>query len=378
MNRVYTQLIHGQGWLRRYLGHRPRLACVLGFTDTGLIPGISAAGATPAHRRTTAIADAEFLLKGYQPTPQYPLPRLVHGVSPVFISRAVVAAQQIPVLLFNAGLPVPPGVPHIDLRGTPAACVSTGRALSRQVVESLFRLGMAWGHRLGCQADSKYLILGECVVGGTTTALAVLLGLGFSVGEMVSSSHVTCNHAQKQAIAEQGLQQWAASDRSATQNPIDLVAAVGDPMQIAVAAMALTASCHGGVMLAGGTQMLAVYALARSLAQFYRLTWLPERIVVGTTRWVAEDPSCDTVGLAEMIGDVPLIATQLSFAESRYGALRKYEDGFVKEGVAAGGCAIAATLYQNWQQPKLLKAIEALCDKVHHQQITTTSPSAIA
>ena len=59
MNRVYTQTVQGQRWLRRYRGHRPRLACVLGFTETGLVPGISAAGATPEDRRFTAIADAE-------------------------------------------------------------------------------------------------------------------------------------------------------------------------------------------------------------------------------------------------------------------------------------------------------------------------------
>jgi NaMN:DMB phosphoribosyltransferase len=53
-----------------------------------------------------------------------------------------------------------------------------------------------------------------------------------------------------------------------------------------------------------------------------------------------------------------LLATDLSFAESRFAALRAYEQGFVKEGVGAGACAIAATLYQNWGQSKLLAAIE--------------------
>jgi NaMN:DMB phosphoribosyltransferase len=88
---------------------------------------------------------------------------------------------------------------------------------------------------------------------------------------------------------------------------------------------------------------------------------------VGTTRWVIEDPTCDAVGLAEAIG-VPLIATQLSFEASRYLVLQRYEAGFVKEGVAAGGCAIAANLYQNWQQPQLLVAIEDLYQQWLDQQ----------
>ncbi|MEM6838716.1 MAG: nicotinate mononucleotide-dependent phosphoribosyltransferase CobT [Cyanobacteria bacterium P01_C01_bin.120] len=379
MNHVYTQTARGQLWLRRYWGHRPRLACVLGFTDTALIPGISAAGATPDDRRTTAIADAEFLLHGLTASPQHPLPPLTAGVSPVLIARAIVAAQKIPVMLFNAGLPVAPSVPHIDLRGAPAACVSTGQAMTAATVERLFRLGLTWGHRLGSQADSEYVILGECVVGGTTTALALLLGLGFPVIDKVGSSHPTCNHAQKQAIAIQGLERWRATAApDALKSPLALVAAIGDPMQIVVAAMAIGASCHGGVLLAGGTQMLAVYALARSLVQAHRLSWQPEKVAVGTTRWVAADPTCDAVGIARLIGDVPLMATPLSFAESRYEALRRYEAGFVKEGVAAGGCAIAAHLYQQWRQPELLQAIEALYAKLAASDAAPPISSAIA
>lgn len=375
MNRVYTQTTQGQRWLRRYRGHRPRFACVLGFTETGLMPGISAAGATPADRQTTAIADAEFLWQGLTAEPHYPLPSLPAGVSPVLISRAIVAAQLIPVMLFNAGLPTAPTVPHIDLQGGPAACVSTGQAMPLKTVEALFRRGLAWGHRLGSQADSDYVILGECVVGGTTTALALLLGLGLPVADKMGSSHVTCNHAQKQAIAAQGLARWRAS-QAASESPslMSLVAAIGDPMQIVVAAMAIGASCHGGVLLAGGTQMLAVYALARSLAIAQRCSWQPDRIVVGTTRWVAEDPTCDTVGVAALVGDVPLIATELSFATSSHEALRRYEAGFVKEGVAAGGCAIAAHLYQHWQQPQLLQVIETLYEKLLQQQIPPSPP----
>lgn len=45
--------------------------------------------------------------------------------------------------------------------------------MTAQQVQELFAAGLAWGDRLADQCD--YAILGECVVGGTTTALAVLL-----------------------------------------------------------------------------------------------------------------------------------------------------------------------------------------------------------
>jgi len=428
MIRVYTQLEKGQQWLSRYWGCLPVFACILGFTETGLIPGISAAGTTSEARQFTALADAEFLYYGPVPKPRYPLPPLQAGASPVLISRAVVEALSLPVYLFNAGLREPPPVPMIDLGGTAAGCLSQGYALELATVKRLLEQGLAWGERLaasmtqgnacgssggGIERAQGYLILGECVVGGTTTALAVLTGLGIAADGKVSSSHPVCNHAQKWALVQAGLQRaglrnFADSSpyspisqppysllpttpvpRESLQrgeppqrapsssglgspprdwlpyslDPLHLVAAVGDPMQVAVAGMAIAASRTCGVMLAGGTQMLAVYALIQAIARNYALPWQPEQIVVGTTRWVAEDPTGHTVELAEMVTKVPLLATQLSFATSRYAQLRAYEQGYVKEGMGAGGCCIAAHLTQGLDQAQLLQAVEGLVER---------------
>ncbi|HEY9904025.1 MAG TPA: nicotinate-nucleotide--dimethylbenzimidazole phosphoribosyltransferase [Candidatus Sericytochromatia bacterium] len=433
MIRVYTQLAQGQGWLKQYRGRPPVLACILGFTATGLIPGISAAGATPEARKYTAIADAEFLVNGVTPQPQYPLPPLKAGASPVLISRAVVEAFNLPLYLFNAGLPHPPAVEAIDLGGVPANCLTSGNALPLETVKHLFEQGLKWGEQLAAAADGGYVIISECVVGGTTTALSVLTGLGIAASGKVNSSHPHCNHAQKWEIVQVGLEKWGrglgraegaeVAGEADTVNfslpasphprvpasflppsypvdPFQLVAAVGDPMQIAAAGMAIAVSRYTGVLLAGGTQMLAVYALAQALVKraggagkpgesfmpissqekahltsldlhsdttpaFKKdsLAWQPTQVVVGTTRWVAEDPTGDTVGLAQDIGSVPLLATQLSFAASGYPQLQAYEQGYVKEGVGAGGCAIAAHLYQNWNSVQLLQAIEGLIER---------------
>jgi NaMN:DMB phosphoribosyltransferase len=441
MIKVYTQLEQGQYWLERYRHRQAVFACVLGFSDTGLIPGISAAGATPLDRKYTCLADAEFLYNGPRSQPRYALPPLDAGASPVLISRAVLESLNIPLFLFNAGLPLLPTVPSIDLGGTPAKCVSSGNALALSTVKHLFDRGLFWGRELAAKTDGGYVILGECVVGGTTTALAVLMDLGIDAAGKVNSSHPACNHAQKLALVEEGrrkkevcrgsasvpalnpdgasgrgsasvpaLNPDGASGRGSASvpalnldgasgrgsasvpglnldgattaiglplqetekallDPLEVVAAVGDPMQVVVAGMAIAASCSCGVMLAGGTQMLAVYALIEAIARKYALFWCPEQIVVGTTRWVAEDPTGDTVGLAQTIGAVPLLATQLSFASSRYPQLQAYEQGYVKEGVGAGGCAIASHLIANWSQTQLQEAIEILAER--YQQISS-------
>lgn len=368
MIRIYNDPDRAQRWLQQFQGKRPLFGCILGFTETGLIPGISAAGATPVDRQYTALADAEFLYHGAQLQPKYALPPLEAGASPVLITRAVVTAQQIPVYLFNAGLAHPASVPMIDLGGMPARCLSQANALDFDAVQHLFRQGLQWGDKLAAEVAESYIILAECVVGGTTTALAVLTGLGWDAVGKVNSSHPTCNHTQKWDLVCAGLEQLATTVKAGVTNPVPiaddpmrLVAAVGDPMQIVVAGMTIAASRKIGVLLAGGTQMLAVYALTQALAQSEGLIWQPEQVVVGTTRWVAEDPTGDTVGLAKLIG-ANLLATQLSFANARYASLRAYEQGYVKEGVGAGGSAIAACLYQGWHQQQLLEAIEELAD----------------
>jgi len=388
--RIYTQKEQGEEWLQRYRGGLPLFACVLGFTETGLIPGISAAGRTPEDRKYTACADAEFLYYGPEHKAQYPLPPLTAGASPVLISRAVFESLKIPVHLFNAGLPQPPAVPVIDLGGRTAQCLSGGAAMEITTVHHLFKQGLLWGERLAANNQHKYVILGECVVGGTTTALAILTGLGIDAAGKVNSSHPVCNHAQKWALVQTGLEKMRGSreqgeinfqsqiqnPKSKIQNsvdPLQLVAAVGDPMQVVVAGMAIAASRSCGVMLAGGTQMLAVYALSSAIAQAYALSWQPEEVVVGTTRWVAEDPTGATVDLALSLEKAsltqsgrtpPLLATHLSFADSRYPQLRAYEQGFVKEGMGAGAACIAAHLSQNWQQHQLLAAIEAQLERL--------------
>jgi uncharacterized protein (TIGR00303 family) len=354
--KIYTKIKQGEQWLQKYQGCVPLFGCILGFTATGLIEGISAAGATPEARKYTALADAEFLINGVNRklTPKYPLPPLTVGASPVFISRAVVQGFELPIYLFNAGLPQPPNVPCLDLGGIPANCLTTGKALPLNMVHHLYQQGLAWGEKLADLANRSYLILGECVVGGTTTALALLTGLGISAQDKVNSSHPRCNHKQKWSLVQEGLINAGLYSLIGSVNPFELISAIGDPMQIFVAAIAISASQKVGVMLAGGTQMLAVYALIQALTG--QQQW-NENIVVGTTRWVAEDPTGDTLGLARNIGSVPLLGTALSFAQSPYPNLRCYERGYVKEGVGAGGCAIASHLL-GWNHEDLLNAIE--------------------
>ena len=364
-----------RAWLAQYRAQRPLFACVLSYTHTATIPGISAAGQTPQARQYTALADGEFLLKDHQSvgrtgtgtidaeavgsdvagskSVRYALPPLQGGVSPAVISRALLRAQRIPYCLLSTGLPGRLSVPYIALPHVIASSLESGQAMTDAQVHQLWQSGLHWGRRLARLCLGSYLIVGECVVGGTTTAQALLSALGYDVAGLMSSSHPSGNHLQKRRLVRKGLCAWR---QRGDLSPMAAVAAVGDPMQVVVAAMAITASQKVGVLLAGGSQMLAVYALIRSVCSPDAI--VADSIVVGTTRWVIEDTSADTVAIARAVG-APYMASELNFRQSRYAELRAYEQGFVKEGVGAGGCAIAANLYEGWGQSQIKQAVEA-------------------
>ena len=360
----HTNTAVTQQWQHRYQRQKPCYICVLGFTETALIPDISAAGNTPEARMFTAVADAEFIYAGPSSAPQYPLPPLTAGVSPALLTRTVTAGQALPVYLFDAGLPGKLSVPHIDLGGTVSRCVSSGQALGSDTVARLFNAGLTWGETLGRRFADSYLIIGECVVAGTTTAQAVLTALGFKVAGLMGSSHPNCNHAQKAALIETGLSTGSKNlglkNNLGLEDVWDAIAAVGDPMQPFVLGMTIAASHHSGILLAGGSQMVAVYTMLQQLASKH--LWNSNNVIIGTTQWVVNDATSQFLQLAQTVKSPPIISSQFSFQPSRYPQFRQFEQGYVKEGVGAGGCLIAGHLYRSWQQNQTLQAMESLLE----------------
>ncbi|MBC1261360.1 nicotinate-nucleotide--dimethylbenzimidazole phosphoribosyltransferase [Synechococcus sp. BSF8S] len=324
---------------------------LLAGTDTAAVPGISAAGATPEVRRRTAAADAELLLLGPGGTRPHALPPLPAGVSPALISHVVCRELALVPLVTDLGCPLAPAVPHLRLGGTPARCLSSGAAMPRQRVERLVRLGLRWGERWGAArhhtttGEPAPVLIAECVPGGTSTAQAVLTGLGVEVAGLVSGSLRQPVHALKSELTGRGLAQ-AGLGLAGVVDPLAVLAAVGDPMQALAAGVLLgTAGRRVPVLLAGGSQMAAVLALALALAPPHQRPCLAEHAALGTTAWVAQEPGSNLALLLERLGErwgvIPIaFASSLRFGDCRNPALRDYERGYVKEGVGAGGLAL--------------------------------------
>ncbi|MEB3200426.1 MAG: nicotinate-nucleotide--dimethylbenzimidazole phosphoribosyltransferase [Synechococcaceae cyanobacterium] len=340
-------------WRRRWPDSQVLL--LLAATGTAAVEGISAAGSTPDSRRGTAAADAELLLLGpAQPRP-HPLPPLPAGVSPALISQVVLEGLGLTPLVVDLGCPLAPAVPHLRpggaAQGGPARCLSSGTAMDPERVQALLQLGRRWAERLARRRPPAPLLLAECVPGGTTTAQAVLTGLGIEAGGLMSGSLHRPAHALKADLVARGL---AASGLLAERRPggdghgraCRVVAALGDPMQPLAAGLLLgAASADLPVLLAGGCQMAAVLALALALAPEALRPRLVRCCALGTTAWVAEEPDSDLALLLRRIGArwqvEPLaFAAELRFRGEGHPALADYERGYVKEGVGAGGLAL--------------------------------------
>jgi NaMN:DMB phosphoribosyltransferase len=170
-----------------------------------------------------------------------------------------------------------------------------------------------------------------------------LLALGISAEGRISGSMPGNAHHLKTRVARDALRAAGLTPGDGRVDPLDAASEVGDPMQplaAGIASGALVAGCD--VLLAGGCQMLAVAALMQAIGTANAGTG---RLAVGTTRWVAHDPHADVPGLARDIDPhLPLLAANLNFATAPDRSLRDYERFIVKEGVGAGGAAIAAVL----------------------------------
>ena len=366
----WTQALE-RGW------RRSRTLLLLAATDTAAVPGISAAGASPQARLGTAAADAELLLLGPGGRRCHALPPLPAGVSPALISHVVLS--QLGLLertqVLDLGCAIAAAVPHLRLPGLesagPARCLSTGQALASARVAALVQRGSAWGRRWD---PAEPLLLAECVPGGTTTALAVLEGLGVAASGLVSGSLHQPAHGLKSALVTQGLaaagfeaaELAAVADPLTFAEPLNVLAALGDPMQAFAAGLVGEAAVRGvPVLLAGGSQMAAVLALALAVAEPGQRPALAERLVVATTAWVADEAGSNLALLLERIGARWQVRPRLEVAALRFhgcssAALRDYERGYVKEGVGAGGLALLWQLAGR-QPGALAEACDAAC-----------------
>ena len=327
----------------RLKGRRAVFVLVIASTDVSTIPGITIAGASPEFTLFTPTADAEFLVLG-KVLSMNTIPVSPTGLpSPVLISRAANSFLGLPVLVADAGSRVKPKIPVIDLGGEPGKDIRKWGVMP-EVAREVLRRAKILGEELSKAFD--LLLIGESVPGGTTTAMAVLEALGYDALGKTSSASPDNPKDLKVSVVKEALKGVSGKE------VLERVSKVSDPMLIAVAGLAK--GFGKDVLLCGGTQMIAAAALIKALYGREEL----DRLAIGTTKWVVEDPTADTLGLAQQV-KVRVLSAQLDFSQARYEGLRAYERFYVKEGVGAGGLAVTA-LANGVSNGEILSKVEEL------------------
>ena len=113
-----------------------KIFLVIAGTNTSQIPGISAAGINAKSRRTTALADAEFLLEGASKDHKYKLPFLNAGVTPALISHVCSKLINIYPVIIPLGIGAKPYFNHLVVEDKdlgPSNCLTTGKSMTKEL-----------------------------------------------------------------------------------------------------------------------------------------------------------------------------------------------------------------------------------------------------
>ena len=332
----------------------PVFMCVIGTTETSLIPGISGAGATPEMTQYTPAADVELMIFDQPKCVDKIAQTVVDGAAahtPATITKACIELSDVPFVIVNAGCKVNPDIDCNVLSHEYGRDIRTGKGVLNPL--EIYENGKELGQRLNGRHD--YLVIGESIPAGTTTALGVLKALGIDANEKVSGSMPTNPHDLKIKTVEEGLKN-AGLDCEDIVDPFQAIGAVGDPTIPAIAGLVIGAS-ETPIILAGGTQMAAVCAVIKSINPNFDFS----RINLATTSYVAKDETADLLGLLNQIDpEITLNVVDPEFEKSNDPGLNLYVDGFVKEGAGAGG-ALLMTLLRGSSKETIRKQIEEIC-----------------
>ncbi len=296
---------------------------VLGNTEISTVPGISSAGATPELTRLTPVADAEYLFHE-KPLSIDAIPVTPQGhPTPAIITKAAREIANFPLLIVRGGTYLAPLTPHVHISD------AVGRDFREEPALPEFGEIIKRARLLGEEISKtpiKELVIGESTPGGTTTAQAVLWALGYEA--RTSSASPDNPQSLKEKVIAEAFKRTGIEKGHLRDNPLEALRQFGDPMMAAVVGIAL--GFRREIVLAGGTQLLAVSALLKALGESL------SRFMIATTKWVVNDGSATFIETAREIGIITY-ATDLDFSKSAFKGLRDYERGYVKEGVGAGG-----------------------------------------
>ncbi len=305
---------------------------VIGNTKTAEVKGITVAGANPELIKFTPPADVELLHYGECRVIPFPPATPDGKPTPAIITYTALRLTDVPFLVVDAGLMVKPKTPFVTINAPVGENIAERDAMDLDRVEESFEMAVEFGKRISKSFD--VLMIGESIPAGTTTALAVLRAFG--IDGMVSSSMPENPIDIKLRVVERALKRIRGDE-----TPLEIVAKVGDPVMVGVCGIAV--GSRRPVVLAGGSQMVAMAHVIDRIGR--------KDTAIATTVYVANDS--DSLKYAPC----PVLVADPGLDKSKKPGLRAYAEGFVKEGVGAGGATLLAYA-RGFKKEEFLKEIE--------------------
>lgn len=318
------------------------LLCI-GNTRTAEIPGITVAGESPELIKFTPPADAELLYYGHCKSIPFPPATPDGKPTPALITYTALRLLGTPLFVVDSGLMVKPKIPYYSINAPVGNNIAESSAMNLESAIEAFEYAKILGREFSKRFE--VLMIGESIPAGTTTAGAVLKAMG--VEAKVSSSMPENPVEVKRQVIEKAVERVSSDD------PVEIIAEVGDPVLLAVTGIA--AGSRKPVILAGGTQMAAASRLIRAVDD-------SKEIHIATTVYVAEDRTADIAEIAA----TDVIASDPGLGESVKPGLRAYAEGFVKEGVGAGGATLLA-YKRGFTKEEFLREVERDYESVVEQ-----------
>ena len=312
-------------------GKKATFMLALSNSKTANIEGITQAG-IPKMIHLTPTLDSEFVCTGEVRSLE-DVAKTPKGVpTPALITRAVhLLAPYGRIELLNLGLEIKPKVDYFKIHNfkiEPSQSIAKGANIDAQ---EIFQKGITFGQSYECK--DEYIILGESVPSGTTTAMATAIGLKYKVKECFSSSFKNVPNDIREKTLKLALSHIAHKD-----DIFQILSKVSDNMLIFNAGFILGLNNQTKIVLAGGTQMACVLLIVDKMLKLMGGTMKSSNLALCTTKWVFEDEKSDIKALLELLS-FPINAyySDFDFSLSQHPALKLYDEGEAKEGVGAGG-----------------------------------------
>ncbi len=321
-------------------GKKATFLLSLSNSDTSSIKGITQAG-IPGKMYLTPSLDAEFLCTG-EVRSLGEVASTSKGVpTPALITRAVHLLKPYSSLeLLDLGLLHKPKIDYFKIHDFDIKAsdkISSGANINAQEV---FQKALSFGQNYTDEND--YIILGESVPSGTTTAAASAMALGYECVDLFSSSFKDVPSSIRDQTINQALKNIKAGD-----DIFAILGKVSDNMLIFTAGFVLGLNNKKKIILAGGTQMVAVLLIINSFLKSMNAlsSFSTSNLALCTTKWVNDDKNSSIKELLEMLDfKINAYYADFDFSLSSHAALKLYDKGEAKEGVGAGAALVYAYL----------------------------------